>query len=244
MLGGIGCFFSSAITLLVCLYTRRLSIFSDASNHQIFFPRSTTNEIGYQVKPQSPIPNSRSASHYAFSPPTSPKSPVNFVQYHQRHRREYPPIEVDCGFPHIISRSRTRMDRNFRSLDFELGIRADNASSYSEAPSYHQYPEEDQWEGWGRGRRREGEYPKTNVEAAAGTTDEDAPQPAMAILEARARREEVFNPPLQPTMNLHPYVRAPVSTRRSFQTNFHDFRSPLSLLPSVRHQQSNERDKP
>jgi len=242
MLGGIGCFFSSAITLLVCWYTRRLSVLVDASTSQIFFPRSTTNEIGYQVKPQSPIPHSRPLSHYAF-PPTSPKSPVNFVQYHQRFRREYPPIEVDCGFPHTVSRSKTRKDRIFRSLDFEVGLREDNASSYSEAPSYHQYPEEDRWERRGRGRPREREYPKTDDEGIAGTTDEDAPQLSMAVLEARPRRDVIFNPPLRPTTNLHPYVRALALTRRSLQTNFYDCRSPLSLLPSVSHQRSNERDK-
>jgi len=162
---------------------------------QIFFPRNITNEIGYQVKPQSPTPNSRPPSNYTFPQPTSPKSPVNFVQYHQQQPREYPPIEVEYGFPHPTSRSRTRLDRNFRSLDFEVGLREDSSSSYSEAPPYHQYPEEDRWEDRGRGRRRESE------------------RPPMVVLEAWARAERA-NPP-QPIMNLHPYVCALALARRS-----------------------------
>ena len=176
---------------------------------QIFFPRNITNEMGYQVKPQSPTPDSRPPSHYTFPQPTSPKSPVNFVRYHQQQLREYPPIEVEYGFPPTASRSRTRLDRNFRSLDFEVGLREDSSSSYSEAPPYHQYPEEDQWEDRGRGRRREGEHPP------------------MVVLEAWSRGEGT-NPPPRPIMNLHPYVRILPLTRRSLQTDPHACRS----LPS------------
>ena len=211
-------------------------------NCQIFFPRNITNEIGYQVKPRSPTPKSRPPSHYTFSQPMSPKSPVNFVQYHKRHRREHPSIEVDSGFPPTASRLRTRQDRNFRSLDFEVGLQEDTASSYSEAPSYHQYPEEDQWEDQGRGRRREREHPKADIEAIPEMTYEDEPQLPMTVLEARPWRGERTNPPPRPAMNLHPYVCTPISTRRGLQTNFRDYRSPLSLLPSVSHK-SNERDK-
>ena len=186
---------------------------------QIFFPRNITNEIGYQVKPQSPTPNSRPPSHYTF-PPTSPKSPVNFVQYHQQQLREYPPIEVEYGFPHAASRSRTRFDRNFRSLDFEVGLREDSSSSYSEAPPYHQYPEEDRWEDRGRGRRREGEHPP------------------MMVLEAWSRAEGA-NPPSRPTMNLHPYVCASALECRSVRTD-HNCRSPLSRLLLVSYPKSDE----
>jgi len=211
-------------------------------NRQIFFPRNITNEIGYQVKPRSPTPDSRPPSHYTFSQPMSPKSPVNFVQYHKRHQREYPPIEVDCRFPSTASRLRTRQDRNFRSLDFEVGLQEDAMSSYSEAPSYHQYPEEDEWEDRGCGRRREGEYPKVDVEAISGTTYEDGPQLPMGVFEARPWRGEGANPSPRPAMNLHPYVCAPTSTRRSLQTNCRDFRLPLSLLPLVSHKLK-ERDE-
>lgn len=185
MLGGTGCFFSSAMTLL------------------IFFPRSTTSEMGYQVKSLSPIPNSRPPSSYTYTQPTSPKSPVNFVQYHQQYREEYPPIEFDDRFPRRRSHSRTRRRRVVRSLDFEVGLREDAASTSSEAPSYHRYPEEEDWEDRGRGRRRE--YPKADVEAAPETTDGDIPQLPMAVLEARSRRETTSLAP-RSTTNLHPYV--------------------------------------
>lgn len=208
---------------------------------QIFFPRSTTTEIGYQVKPQSPTLNSRPTSHYTFSQPTSPKSPVNFVQYHQRHRQEYPPIEVEYGFPRTASRSRTRQDRNFRSLDFEVRLREDNVSSYSEAPPYHQYPEEDQWEDRGRGRRRERKHPTANVEADSGTIHEDAPRPSTVAFEARPRRGE--RTILQPAINLHPYVRTLTSTRSSLQTNLRARRSPLSLPRLVSQLQPNARGR-
>jgi hypothetical protein len=178
--------------------------------HQIFFPRNITTEVGYHVKQQSPTPNSRPPSHYTFSQPTSPKSPMNFVQYHQQYRGEYP-IAVDYRFPPIASQSRTRQDRNFRSLDFEVGLREDNASSYSEAPPYHQYPEEDRWEDRGRGRRRERGYSKTDVEAI----NEYVLQPSMATLDARPRGGEGTDPPLQPAMNLHPYVCTLASMCRS-----------------------------
>jgi len=196
---------------------------------QIFFPRNITNEVGYQVKQQVPTLNSRPPSHYTFPQPTSPKSPVNFVQYHQRYRGEYP-IEVDYRFPPIASRSRTRQDRNFRSLDFEVGLRDDNASSYSEAPPYHQYPEEDRWEDRGRGRR-EREHSKADFEAVPGTINENA----IAMFEARPRRGEGTGPPLQPATNLHPYVGALASMCRNLQTDFHNRRSPLSPLLSVSH---------
>ena len=206
---------------------------------QIFFPRNITNEMGYQVKPQSPTPNSRPPSHYTFPQPMSPKSPVNFVRYHQQQLGEYPPIEVEYGFPHTTSRSRTRLDRNFRSLDFEVGLREDNASSYSEAPPYHQYPEEDRWEDRGYGRRREREHPKADAEAVTGTVHGDGPQPSMVVLEAWSRAEGT-NPPPRPVMNLHPYVCALALTRRSLQTDFRICRSPLSRLPSVSYLKSNE----
>ena len=211
-------------------------------NHQIFFPRNITNEIGYQVKPRSPTPDSRPPSHYIFPQPMSPKSPVSFVQYHQRHRREYPPLEVDCGLPRTTSRSRTRQDRIFRSLDFEVGLREDSSSSYSEAPPYHQYPEEDQWEDRGYGRRREREYPKADVEAIPETMYEDDPQLSMEVPEARPRREEA-DPPPQPTMNLHPYVCVPTLTRRILQTNFRNCRSPLLLLQLVSFYKPDGHDK-
>jgi len=165
--------------------------------------------MGYQVKPQSPTPNSRPPSNYTFPQPTSPKSPVNFVRYHQQQLRDYPPIEVEYGFSHTASRSRTRLDRNFRSLDFEVGSREDNASSYSEAPPYHQYPEEDRWEDRGRERRREGGHPP------------------MVVLDAWSRAEGT-NPPPRPPMNLHPYVCALTLAPRCVQSNLHNRRSPLS----------------
>lgn len=211
--------------------------------YQIFFPRSITSEMGYQVKPQSPTPNSRPPSHYTFPQPTSPKSPVNFVRYHQRQRQDYPPIEVEYGSPPTASQSRTRLDRNFRSLDFEVGLREDNASSYSEAPPYHQYPEEDKWEDRGRGRRREREYPKADTWTIDETTDGDGPQPSMAALEARSRRAEGTNPPTQPATALNPYVCALASTRRSVRTDPRVYRLPLSRLPSVSHLKSNEYTK-
>lgn len=244
MLGGIGCFFSSAITLLVWRHIRCFSIHADASQiRQIFFPRNTTNEIGYQVKPRPPTQNSRPQSHYTFPQPMSPKSPVSFVQYHQQHQREYPPIEVDCEFPCTASRPRTRKDRIFRSLDFEVGLREDNVSGYSEAPPYHQYPEEDQWEDQDLGERREWEHPKIDVEMVSGATDEDVPQLPMTVFEARPRRGGRPSSLPLPTTNLHPYVRVLASTRRSLQANFSDCRSPPSLLPSVSYLKSGERDK-
>jgi len=209
---------------------------------QIFFPCNITNEVGHRVKQQAPTLNSRPQSHYTFPQPTSPKSPVNFVQYHRRYRQEYP-IEVDYRFPPVTSRSRTRQDRNFRSLDFELGLREDNASSYSEAPPYHQYPEEDWWEDQDRGRRREREYSKADDEVAHGTISEDTPQPPIAMFEARPRRGEGVHPPLQPAMNLHPYVRALASVYGNLKSNFHNRRSPLSLLLSVSHLKSNQHDR-
>jgi hypothetical protein len=146
MLGGIGCFLSSAITLLVCQRVRYLPASADTSKHLDILPSQHRDPDRYQVKPLASIPDSRPPSHYAFPQPMSPKSPVNFVQYHRRHQPEYPPLEVDYKSQHTTSRSRTRKDRNYRCLDFEVGIREDTSSSYSEAPPYHQYPEEDQWE--------------------------------------------------------------------------------------------------
>ena len=200
---------------------------------QIFFPRNITNEMGYQVKPQSSTLNSRPQSHYTFPQPTSPKSPVNFVRYHQRQRQEYPPIDVEYGSPRAASQSRTRLDRHFRSLDFEVGLREDNASSYSEAPPYHQYPEEDKWEDRGRGRRREREYPKADAWAISETTDGDTPQASMPVLEARSRRGEGTNP--QPVMTLNPYVRALASAYGSIRTDLGNYRWRLSRLLSVSH---------
>lgn len=210
---------------------------------QIFFPRNIANEIGYQVKPQSPTPSSRPASHYTFSQPTSPKSPVNFVRYHQRQRQEYPPIEVEYGFPHTASGSRTRLDRNFRSLDFEVGLREDSVSNYSEAPPYHQYPEEDQWEDRGRGRRREREHPKADAWAVTEATSGDASRPSMAAFEARQRRAGGTNPPFQTATTLHPYVCALASTCTSVQTDLHNSRSQLSRLLSVSHSKSVQRTR-
>ena len=240
MLGGIGCFFSSAITLLVCPYTCCLPIFANASNFQIFFPRNIANEIGYRVESQSPTPNSRPPSHFTFPQPASPKSPVNFVRYHQQ-RRECPPIEVEYGFPHTASRSRTRHNLNFRSLDFEVGSREDHASSYSEAPPYHQYPEEDQWEDRDRGRQRE--HPKADTGAVTGTTSGDAPQLPMVVLETRLKGTEGIDSPLQPVTTLHPYVRALASTRGGVQTDLRNCRSPVSHLQSVCSLKSNERTR-
>jgi len=201
---------------------------------QIFFPRNITNEIGYQVKPQSPTLNSRPPSHYTFSQPISPKSPVNFVQYHQRQRPEYPPIEVECDFP----RTASRKDRNFRSLDFEVGLREDNSSGYSEAPPYHQYPEEDQWEDRGRGRQREREHPKADVEAVPEPTAGDAPQSSAVMFESRLRRVK-----RNPAVSLHPYVCTLTSTFTSVQTNLSNCRSPLLRLPLVSYLRSNEHAK-
>ena len=217
-----------------------LSLLMDQT-HQIFFPRNTTNEMGYQVKPQSP--NSRPPSHYTFPHPMSPKSPVNFVQYHQQHQQEYPSIEVDYVFPRATSRARMRQDRKFKSLDFEVGLREDNVSSYSEAPPYHQYPEEDRWEDWGRGRRTERESPKADLEVLPSTTDGGALQLSMAVLEDRPRRGEGAILPPQPPIHLHPYVRALTSTLKILWTNIHDCRSPPSLLPLVSCRRSNERGK-
>jgi hypothetical protein len=135
----------------------------------------------------------------------SPKSPVDFVQYHQRHQPEYPPLEDDYGFQRTASRSRTRKARNFRSLDFEVGIREDTSSNYSEAPPYHQYPEEDQWEDRGSGKRREREQPKAGVETDHGTTYGEGPYLQMGVFDARHGRGEASLPP-HPGMNLHPYV--------------------------------------
>lgn len=180
---------------------------------QVFFPRSITTEIGYQVKPQSPIPNSRASSDHSFTQPPFPKSTANFVQYHQRYREEYPPIEVDYRLPHRRSRSGTGRDRNVRSLDFEVGVREDNASTSSEAPSYHQYPEEVDWEDRGSGRGREREYPKADVEA----TDGDTPRLSMAVLGTRPRRDEMTN---RLTTNLHPYVCSLTSTLTGLRLTF------------------------
>ena len=98
-------------------------------NHYIFFARSTTNETSYRVKPRSSTPISRPPSYHTFSQPMSPKSPVNIVQYHKRRQRGHSPIEVDCGFPPMVSRLRTWQDRNFGSLDFEVGLQEDAMSN-------------------------------------------------------------------------------------------------------------------
>jgi hypothetical protein len=163
--------------------------------------------MGYQVKPQSPIPHSRRPSHYAFPQPTSTKSPVNFAQYHQRYRGGCCPTDAGHEFPRTRSRSGTRRDRNFRSLDFEVGFPDDSISTSSEAPSYHQYLEEEEWEDQDCGRRRESGHPEADAEAVPGMTDGDAPQLPMAELEPRPRGETA-NPASPPTTNLHPYVRA------------------------------------
>ena len=227
MLGGTGCFFSSAITLLVCWYIP--SCLTPLMHQtQVFFPRNTTTEMGYQVKPQSPTPNSRSSSNYSFIQPTSPKSPANFVQYHQRYRAEYPPMEVDYIFPRRRSRSRTGHNRGARSLDFEVGAREDGASTSSEVPSYHQYPEE--WEYRGRGRSREREYPKADLEAAAATRDGYATRVSMTVLGTRPRRGEVANQAPRPTTNLHPYVGDLTSTLIMVLTDNYGSRSPPSHL--------------
>lgn len=156
------------------------------------------------MKPQSPIPHSRRPSHYAFPQPTSPKSPVNFAQYHQRYREGCCPTDAGHGIPHTRSRSGTRRDRNFRSLDFEVGFPDDSISTSSEAPSYHQYLEEDEWEDQDCGRRRESGQ-QAGAEAIPGMTDGDAPQLPMAELEPRPRGETA-NPAHPPATHLHPYV--------------------------------------
>ena len=204
---------------------------------QVFFPRSITSEIGYQVKPHSPTPISRPSSSYAFMPPTSPKSPANFVQYHQRYLEEYPPIEGEYGFPRRRSRSRTRRDRDVRSLDFELGVREDNTSTSSEAPSYRQYPEEEYWEDRGRGGQKEREYPKADVEATPETTDGDAPQLSMAVLGTGPSRGEMAP---RSTTNLHPYVCAPTLALTNPWTDSYGYRSLLSRLPLVCYHQKYE----
>ena len=122
----------------------------------------------------------------------SPKSPVNFVQYHQHHQPKYPPLEVDYESQHTMSRSK---GRNFRTLDFEVGIRGDTSPSYSEAPPYHQCPEEDQWEDHGSGKQRERGQTKASSEVTPGTTHGDGPHLQMGVLDVRRRRCEAIFPP-------------------------------------------------
>lgn len=159
----------------------------------------------------------------------SPKSPVDFVQYHQRHQPEYPPLEVDHELQRATSRSRTRKARNFRSLDFEVGIREDTSSNYSEAPPYHQYPEEDQWEDRGSGKRREREQPKAGIESHPGTIYGDGPYFQMGVFDTRHGRGEASLPP-HPATSLHPYVCSPTLSRDGPGTDFCDYRLPLSPL--------------
>ena len=155
--------------------------------------------MGYKVKPQSPTPEFKSTSQSTF---TQPKSPVNFGQYNQQNREEYPPMD-HYRFP----RSRTRRDRNVRSLDFEAGLREENGSTSSEAPSYRQYPEDECWEDRSRGRQIEREYPKPDVEVT-GTIVGDMSQPPSSTLETGQRAETAH----LPASNLHPYVCTPLST--------------------------------
>ena len=154
------------------------------------------------------------------------------MQYHQRHQPEHPPVEVDYEFQRTTSRSRTRKARNFRSLDFEVGIREDTSSNYSEAPPYHQYPEEDQWEDRGSGKRREREQPKDGIETDSGTVYGDGPYVQMGVFDARHGRGETSLPP-HPATSLHPYVRNPTLTRKDLGADFCDCRLPLSPLPLV-----------
>ena len=56
-------------------------------------------------------------------------NPVNIVQYHKRHQRGHSPIELDCGFPPMVSQLRTWQDGNFGSLDFEVGLQEDAMSN-------------------------------------------------------------------------------------------------------------------
>lgn len=115
----------------------------------------------------------------------SPKSPVGFVQFHQHHQLEHPPLAIDYGFHCTRLLSRKRKGRDFRSLDFEVGIRENASSSYPEAPPYHQYLKEDQWEGHGSGEQREREQLKAGIGTDPGTMYEDGPYFQMQVFDAR-----------------------------------------------------------
>ncbi|TFK65558.1 hypothetical protein BDN72DRAFT_845367 [Pluteus cervinus] len=65
MVGGIGCFISSAITLL------------------IFFPRSITNESGYKAKNHSPLNSDKNVG------PGTEFDPPNYYRYHSEYDHDY-----------------------------------------------------------------------------------------------------------------------------------------------------------
>ena len=139
MLGGVGCVFSSAITLLVHLHTHHLSIFTNALDPPDILPCNITNEgatnssHGLYLMLQTPISLHVSTTH------TSQKS-CDFVRYHQQ-QQEYPPGEVEYGFLCTLLQLKTRHSCNFKLLDFKVGLQDNNVSSCSKVLPYHWYPE-------------------------------------------------------------------------------------------------------
>ena len=166
----------------------------------------------------------------------SPKSPVNFVQYHQHRLPEYPPLEVNYESLHTTSRSRTRKGQNIRTLDFEVGIRGDTLPSYSKAPPYHQCPEEDQWEDHGSGKQRERGQTKASIEVTPGTMHGDGPHLQMGVLDARRRRCEAIFPPSLSNESASLFVYSYADLR----ADFYDCNLLLPPLPLVCCQTSGE----
>jgi len=102
MMAGFGCFFSSALTLL------------------IFFPRSLTLEAGYTARIATPV-----QSGVQQTPPTSPKNlSVDFGQYQRNQMLTRPVSESD------FSGYASARVRGFRSLDLETADDASDAPPY------------------------------------------------------------------------------------------------------------------
>ena len=151
-------------------------------------PRLVTKSSRYL---RSRTPGPRLTMH--FNNP-SPKSPVDFLQYHRRHKPEFPPLEVYYGFRRTTSQSRTRKARNFRPSDLEVGIREDTLSSYSGAPPYHRYWEEDQCIDRGSGKRREREQPKVGLKTDPRMAYGDGSYIQMRAFDARQWRDKASLP--------------------------------------------------
>ncbi|KAF9463534.1 hypothetical protein BDZ94DRAFT_1297750 [Collybia nuda] len=135
MMGGIGCFISSAITLL------------------IFFPRSITRESGYKAKasspnssktpPTSPLPNYY--HHHHDRGPSSPKSAYiqNTIPEIRMSSFRFPDSPSPHPFHALDNQSRPRVGRrNSTESDLSPGYESDaeSVALSSHLPSLHTMP--------------------------------------------------------------------------------------------------------
>ena len=109
ILGGIGCFVSSAITVFVRPFVVLISQQTDISP-KVFFPRSIAQESGYGVREKPPLDGVTTPSMSALPPP----------HQYDHHKTDMAGYESSVGIGHTHSRSLAR-PRSVCSCSMESG---------------------------------------------------------------------------------------------------------------------------